>query len=201
MAKPLGARVGDAVARPDTIAGKKVSLNLRSCKWFEPPSQDSRLHLDAHAPTVLVPRDADPGDLKCIMLKIKVGHLVLGDKPTPEVEKVPDVLRRHCKVIEENFDYEYTSKYVLKIFNGPTYDGGYRKHEIIDAMLQAELAKKNRARKQVVESLQEILEVLARMQGGTSSVRSEELTDKDVSLSGYVPPKATDADVERLLNE
>ena len=199
---PLGAKVGEAViARPDTLVGKKISLNLKTCKWFEPPTQDPRLHMDAHSPTVIVPHDVDLDDLKCIALKIRVKHVIVGDKPVPEYVQVPSVLKKHVRVIEEGFDWEYTQKYINKIFNGPTVDGGYRKQEIFEAMLQAETSKRDKGRKQVVKYLQDCIDIQARINGGTSVVRSEPAKDNDTSLSGYTPPKATDEDVDNFLNE
>jgi len=196
----LGSKVsGGTPNNPASLVGRKISLNLKSCKWFMTPNQDPRLYLNPHRPTAEIPVDLSADDLKSIMLKIKIGHLVLADKPVPEHTKISDVIQRHTKVITENFDFEYTSRYVNRIFNGPSIDGGYSKIEILESMLQAENAKGGAKRKQFVEYLSKAIEVIARAQGGHGKVTREEVS-ADESTSGNARHPVDPAKIEDLLS-
>lgn len=178
MGKLLGTRIAQAIG-PEQLRGKIISLNLKKCKWFVPPSEDSRLMVTAKNPTIEIPDSARKEDLECILLKLKAKHFVIGPTPIPEHTKQPDALKRHTNMVLEYFDKDIVKDHVKKIVNGPNLDGGYSKLEILQEMLGIEevnpaTGRGGRNRREVVDFIREAISYVEEVYGGVSKVHKEE---------------------------
>lgn len=181
---------------PNSLRGKIVSLNLKTCKWFLPPTQDPRLSLSADEPTMQIPDTASPEDLKCIFLKMKAGHIVLGSTPVPEHTKMADVLEKHVNMIKQKFPENIVLDHVKSVVQGVNLDGGYNKLEILEAMLEAEevnpvTRKGGSNRPKVVAFIREAIQYVEEVYGGHSRVKREEFVPArdGSSLREYTPAK------------
>lgn len=191
VGKSLNAEVMNSVQ----LKGVTVSLNMKNCKWFLPPSQDPRLKLDTDSPTVKIPDDARRDDLDCIFLKLKAGHFVIGDSPIEEFTKNPESLQGHLNMIQHQFSVQVVKDHINSIVNGNNNDNGYSKIEILEAMLKAEeinpaTGKGGRNRPDVVKYLREAIHHVEDVFGGVSSVKREEIVPARDGSSGRTYPEA-----------
>lgn len=178
------------------LIGKVVSLNLKSCKWFLPPSQDPRLSLNTDNPTMNIPDTASPQDLECVLLKMRAGHIVLGATPVEEHTKQADVLERHINMVKTHFPESVVIDHIKGIVQGVNLDGGYNKLEILQAMLESEelnpvTRKGGRNRVKVISMLREAIEYVEETYGGISRVKREEFVPSRDGSSHreFVPAK------------
>jgi hypothetical protein len=183
---------------PNLLRGKMVSLNLKSCKWFLPPSQDPRLSLNTEEPSVKIPETASPADLECIYLKMKAGHIVLGAIPVPEHTKVQDVLQAHLNMVKQQFPEPVVLDHIKAIVGGVNLDGGYSKIEILEALLEAEevnpvTRKGGRNRPKVINLIREAITYVEEVYGGHSRVKREDFVPSNdgSSLREYPSAKVT----------
>lgn len=200
MAKPslVGKPLSEREVTPHDLAGRTISLNLKSCKWFMPPTQDPRLRMTADSPTVTIPETAASEDLECIFLKMKANHIIFGSTPKPEFVKQEDVLEKHLNMIKQQFPENVVIDHVTSVVQGVNLDGGYNKLEILEAMLEAEeinpvTRKGGRNRPKVIKHIREAIQYVEEVYGGVSRVKREEFTPSSdgASLREYTPAKVS----------
>lgn len=172
--KPLGVTVPSEAPVP-TLVGRTVSLNFRNCDWLLSPS--GAIMLTHETPTYAVPSDIRPEDLSCLEIKLKMNHLVLGDKPAPRHEKIPGRLAQVLRALEDH-RIDRVKEDIAKIVAGPNVDGGFTKLELLEELYAAEernplTQKGGRNREEVLKYLKKAISFVTQNFGGVSKVYKE----------------------------